>query len=92
MFVPLHHAPVHGQAAFAVALVVVSGIDQNAYVFAFAFLANPWKLWDSRQLTLQRTVLRLGFSERPRYSRNHGLRTPEKALLFNILEGNQIQE
>ena len=31
---------------------------------ALQFLANPWKLWETGQSTLQRVVLRLAFSER----------------------------
>lgn len=35
MFVPLHHAPGHGQADFGEALVFIDGIEQKAYFFAF---------------------------------------------------------
>ena len=35
MFVPLHHAPGHGQADFGEALVFIGGIEQKAYFFAF---------------------------------------------------------
>jgi transposase len=35
MFVPLHHPPGHGQADFGEALVVIGGIEQKAYFFAF---------------------------------------------------------
>ncbi len=51
------------------------------------FLANPWKLWESGQLTLQRTVLKLAFSEKITYSRKTGLRTPQTTLPFKVLEG-----
>ncbi len=37
------------------------GFDQ-LFELACAFLANPWKLWESGQLTLQRTVLKLAFA------------------------------
>jgi len=35
MFVPLSHPPGHGQADFGEALVVIGGIEQKAYFFAF---------------------------------------------------------
>ena len=35
MFVPLHHAPGHGQADFGEALVVIGGVEQKAHFFAF---------------------------------------------------------
>ena len=34
----------------------------DLFELATSFLANPWKLWESGQLTLKRTVLRLAFS------------------------------
>ncbi|MCB9942438.1 MAG: recombinase family protein [Geminicoccaceae bacterium] len=49
------------------------------------FLANPWNLWRSGRITLQRTVLRLAFSERISYSRNEGYRTPKTTLPFKTL-------
>ncbi len=62
------------------------GFDQ-LFELACAFLANPWKLWESEQLTLQRTVLKLAFAERITYCRKTGLRTPETTLLFKVLGG-----
>ena len=35
MFVPLSHPPGHGQADFGEALVVIGGVEQKAYFFAF---------------------------------------------------------
>ena len=35
MFVPLSHAPGHGQADFGEALVVIGGVEQKAHFFAF---------------------------------------------------------
>ena len=49
------------------------------------FLANPWNLWRSGRITLQRTVLRLAFSERISYRRNEGYRTPKTTLPFKAL-------
>ena len=54
---------------------------------ALTFLANPWKLWETGQTTLQRTVLKLAFAERPTYTRNQGYRTPKTTLPFKALEG-----
>ena len=51
------------------------------------FLRNPWKLWDSGQLTLKRMVLRLAFAERIAYCRKSGLRTAKTALPFRLLDG-----
>ena len=59
----------------------------DLFELATNFLANPWKLWESGQLTLKRTVLRLAFSERIAYCRNKGLRTPKTTLPFKVLEG-----
>ncbi len=49
------------------------------------FLANPWKLWDSGSVMLQKTVLRLAFDERLEYTRNEGYRTPKTTLPFKVL-------
>ncbi len=62
----------------------------DLFELATSFLANPWKLWESGQLTLKRTVLRLAFSERIAYCRNEGLRTPKTTLPFKVLEGLHI--
>ncbi len=51
------------------------------------FLANPWKLWETGNMTLKRTVLRLTFEDRLRYHRNEGARTPKTTLPFKALEG-----
>ncbi len=52
-----------------------------------AFLANPWKLWETGQTNLRRLVLKLTFPGRIHYCRNKGARTPEIALPFKLLEG-----
>lgn len=54
---------------------------------AMQFLRNPWKPWDSGQLTFKRMVLRLAFAERIAYCRKSGLRTPKTALPFKLLDG-----
>ena len=51
------------------------------------FLRNPWKLWESGEITLRRTVLQLCFADRIRYCRNEGPRTTEIALPFKALGG-----
>ncbi len=53
---------------------------------ALEFLSNPCNLWDSGQLTMRRTVLRLAFAERIAYCRNQGLRTPQLSLPFSMLD------
>ena len=53
------------------------------------FLANPWKIWETGNVTLKRAVLRLAFEERISYSRNQGARTPKTTLPFKALEGLQ---
>ncbi len=51
------------------------------------FLANPWKIWETGDITLRRTVLKLAFADRLTYHRNEGARTPKIALPFKALEG-----
>ena len=77
-------------------LVLAETLDQlgaparsfgELFELAMGFLRNPCKLWDSGQLTLKRTVLRLAFAERIAYCRNSGLRTPKTALPFKLLDG-----
>jgi site-specific DNA recombinase len=54
---------------------------------ALQFLASPWKLWESGQITLQRMVLKLAFADRIAYHRNEGARTAKTALIFKALGG-----
>tara|TARA_E500000318_G_scaffold107170_1_gene116110 strand:- start:4 stop:1584 length:1581 start_codon:yes stop_codon:yes gene_type:complete len=54
---------------------------------AWAFLSNPWKLWDSGVLEHQRLVLRLAFSEPIPYCRNEGFRTACIAEPLRLLRG-----
>ena len=54
---------------------------------ALKLLANPWNLWASGEFILQRTVLRLAFSERIAYCRNKGYRTAKTSLPFKVLAG-----
>ncbi len=64
-----------------------NGTFDDMLELSLKFLANPWKLWESGQITLRRTVLRLAFSERLAYHRNEGPRTPKTALVFKVLGG-----
>ncbi len=50
------------------------------------FLANPWKLWASGRFDLQRTVVKLAFSQPVTYDRNKGYRTPKTTLPFKMLQ------
>ena len=65
---------------------------EELFELAFEFLPTPWKLWDSGQLTLKHTVLRLAFCERVAYCRKEGLRTPKKALPFKLLTGLEMSD
>lgn len=51
------------------------------------FLANPFKIWASGNITLRRLVLKLAFADRIRYDRFEGARTPEIAFPFKALRG-----
>ncbi|WP_208354661.1 recombinase family protein, partial [Pseudaestuariivita rosea] len=53
---------------------------------AMAFLANPWKLWQTGHIALQNTVLRLVFTEQIPYARKSGLRTPKTSIPFKVLD------
>lgn len=65
---------------------------EELFELAMSFLANPWKIWTSGDYSLQRMVLRLAFSERVAYSRENGLRPPQKALPFKALEVFQVEK
>ncbi|MDF1670606.1 MAG: zinc ribbon domain-containing protein [Roseovarius sp.] len=54
---------------------------------AMRFLASPWKIWESGDITLRRTLLRLAFTDRFEYHRIEGARTPKTALPFKVLRG-----
>ena len=59
---------------------------EESFEHALTFLANPWKIWRNGGLEMKRTVLRLVFATPPAYARNEGLRTPEIAMPFKVLE------
>jgi len=60
---------------------------EQLFEHALTFLANPWKLWESNNLALRRTVLKLAFADRIAYSRQTGIRTPKTTLPFKVLGG-----
>jgi site-specific DNA recombinase len=49
------------------------------------FLSRPWRIWESGDANLRRTVLRLGFSSGFSHHRIDGARTPQIALPFKAL-------
>ena len=59
---------------------------ESSYRTALEFLANPWKLWDSRRFEDKRAVLKLVFSNPISYSRKNGYRTAKTTLPFKVLE------
>ena len=56
------------------------------------FLANPYKLSETGDFTLRRTLLRLAFDTPPQYYRETGCRTPKTTLPFKPLEGLSSKE
>lgn len=59
----------------------------KTFELAAGFLSSPCKLWASGQITLQKLVLKLAFSERVAYCRKEGFRTPNYTLPFKALAG-----
>ena len=56
-----------------------------AFRTALRFLANPYELWVSERIEDKRAVLKLVFSERLRYARNHGFRTALTSCIFSTI-------
>lgn len=63
------------------------GTFDNMLELSLKFLANPYNIWETGNITLKRTVLRLAFSERFTYHRFEGARTPQIFLPFKTLAG-----
>ena len=61
------------------------GTFNELFELAVSFLSSPCILWQTGNLTLKKTVLRLAFSERIAYCRKEGLRTPKTSLPFKLL-------
>lgn len=67
--------------------VEAPGKFSQSLELALGFLSNPWKIWETGQVSMRRTVLKLAFTDRIKYTRNEGPRTPEIALPFRALAG-----
>ena len=66
------------------------GVQQSfneIYRTAFEFLKNPQKLWVSGDLFAQRTVLKLTFEEKVKYSKIEGFRTALTTCPFRLFRG-----
>ena len=72
--------PQRGHPAAPVAEFVTAGLKP-----VLTFPANPWKLWETGNITLRRMALKLAFSDRIAYCRNKGARTVKIALPFKAL-------
>ena len=68
------------------------GSFEELFELALAFLANPYKLWESGDLALRKLVLRLTFAEQLRYCPIEGFRTPKTTMPFKLLESFQAGE
>lgn len=61
---------------------------EEMFELAMGFLPNPWKLWETGNMALRKTVLRLAFKQRISYTRENGFLNPEKSLSFKALDPN----
>ncbi len=68
------------------------GTFDELFELAIGFLSSPCNIWHSNHLSLQRTVLKLVFSEHLAYDRNEGFRTPKTTLPFKVLRGFSGEE
>ena len=59
---------------------------RELFELSMRFLSSPWKLWDSGNITLQRLVLKLGFSAPITYCRKTGELNTKTSLPFRVLE------
>ena len=57
----------------------------DLFELALGFLSSPYKLWKSGHLELQRTVLKLAFSEHLTYDRKKGFLNTKTSLPFSVL-------
>ncbi len=58
---------------------------EESFRTSFGFIANPRILWDSGRIEHRRTMLRLLFGGRVKYSTSEAFRTPQTTSLFNAL-------
>ncbi len=63
---------------------------EDLFERALIFLSNPQKIWATGIFEHRRLLLRLSFSDKLTYHRKTGLRTPQTALPFRLLEGLSI--
>lgn len=68
------------------------GTFVQVFEHALEFLSNPYNLWVSGRLELQKMVLRLAFASPIPYDRQSGFRTPKTTLPFNALGENLMLE
>ncbi len=61
------------------------GRFEDMLELSLQFLSSSWKLWESGDFILRRTLLRLAFTSGFSYHRNEGARTPEISLPFKAL-------
>ena len=61
------------------------GVFEEKLELSLQFLASPWKLWETGDITLRRIVLKLALADRVYYCRNRGARTPDFAFPFKAL-------
>ncbi len=59
---------------------------------AIAFLASPWKLWETGKVEDRRAVRKLVFTEHLQYSPELGFRTAETTLPFKVLADMAAQD
>ena len=59
----------------------------SLFELSMQFLSSPCKFWHSGKIDLQKMVLRLVFSEPPKYSRENGFLNSKFSLPFNMLGG-----
>ena len=59
---------------------------ENAYRTAMHMLANPLLLWESREVSHKRNLVKMAFGGRLKYCRNSGYRTPDLSLPFQIIQ------
>ncbi|MBO6816407.1 MAG: recombinase family protein [Rhizobiaceae bacterium] len=62
------------------------GSYEDLFEPALTFLLNPWKLWVSGNMVLQKLVLRLAFQGRIQYDRKTGSLNTKKSFVFNAIE------
>ncbi len=58
---------------------------REMFEHALTFLANPHKIWENGTFEDRRNVLKLAFTEKLKYSRISGLRTPQISMPFKVL-------